>query len=267
MPSMKLRDLVLAIPHASTHIPAEIRTRIPHDDSVLLLEPDLYTEQIFHVPGTTMLLAEVSRIVADCNRAPDEIYTEGPARFMGVTMLNLADGIQTFTEDPSLEEMQQWIDTYHKPFHTALEKAMKSASFLVDCHSLSSTAQAAHVDAGNERADIVLGNREYTICSAETTQWFREWFEDKGYSVAINDPYPGRYITGAYCSRLRTPGIQIEINRKLYMNEQTLEPYADKIAQLNTQICTVLQDFCTYEAGRSAQRSMVDLSEVDVPEI
>lgn len=261
MPSMKLSDLVLAIPHASTHIPPDIRRRIPHGDDILLQEPDLYTDRIFNVPETRMILAEVSRVVADCNRAPDEMYTEGKHRFMGVIMLCLAQGYDTFDEDPTFEEMQEWIDRFHKPFHSRLAEEMKTARFLVDCHSLSSTAQAAHVDAGHERADIVLGNREYTICSAETTQWFRDWFETRGYSVAINDPYPGRYITGAYCSRLLTPGIQIEINRKLYMNEETLEPYDDKIAELNEQIQAVLRDFCTYEAEREKERSMVDLSE------
>ena len=264
MPSMKLDEIVMAIPHASTHIPDDIRSRMPHSDDVLLREPDLYTDQIFDLKGPKKILAECSRVIGDCNRAPDEMYTDGKLRFMGVIMLSLAQGYDTFNEDPTFEEMQEWINRFHKPFHTKLHEAMKTAQFLLDCHSLSSLAQAAHIDAGAERADIVLGNREYTICSAETTQWFRDAFEALGYSVAINDPYPGRYITGAYCSRLGTPGIQIEINRKLYMDENTLEPYEEAIATLNGQLQAITEDFCAYEDERANKRSMVDLSEHDL---
>lgn len=259
---MNISEIVLAIPHAGTEIPADIRTRMPHGDDTLLREPDLYTDRLFAIAGPQTVITPYSRIIGDCNRAPDELYTEGRLRAEGVIMLCQAEGQDVFEQDPSMEELTQWIERFHAPFHNELRECMRSAKFLVDCHSLSPTGEAAHVDAGTHRADIVLGNRQYSACSAQTMQFFRAYFEELGYSVAINDPYPGRYILGTYCSRIAVPGIQIEINKRLYMNCETLEPYDKEIRKINEQLHVLLHTFCAwYRAGDSAEKPMTDLSE------
>ena len=58
------------------------------------------------------------------------------------------------------------------------------------------------------------------------------FFQDRGFSVAVNDPYAGKYLIGYHCSRRGLPGIQIEVNEKLYMNEKTRRPYKRKIDEL-----------------------------------
>lgn len=235
---------------------------MPHSDDTLLREPDLYTNRIFDLFDTCIVQTPYSRIIGDCNRAPDELYTEGRLRAESVVMLSQADGHDVFEEDPTITELESWIDCFHRPFHEELQEHMSNVRFLLDCHSLASVGEAAHVDAGTERADIILGNRQYSSCSAETTHAFRAYFEELGYSVAINEPYPGRYILGTYCSRIATPGIQIEINRKLYLNEQTLEPYDDKIAELNTQLNVLVEKFCNwYDATDPTEKPMTDMSE------
>lgn len=259
---MKTEEVLLAIPHAGTEIPTDIRARMPHGDETLLREPDLYTDRIFAIPGTQMVLTPYSRIIGDCNRAPDELYTEGRLRAESVVMLSQADGQDVFETDPDIAELTSWIEKFHKPFHESLSAHMSEAKFLFDCHSLSSVGEAAHIDAGTARADIVLGNRQYSACSAETTHFFRAYFERHGYSVAINEPYPGRYILGTYCSRIATPGIQIEINRKLYLDEKTLEPYESEIKKLNGQISDLISEFCSwYETSDPRNKPMTDMSE------
>lgn len=81
---------------------------------------------------------------------------------------------------------------------------------------------------GNERADFVLGDRDSTSCAPDFTETTRAFLAARGYSVAVNDPYKGVEL-------VRTSGnpaagrhsLQVEVNRRLYMNEATREPNAD----------------------------------------
>lgn len=206
MQSVKLEDLVISVPHSSTYIPEDVRKRMPHDDLVVLRDVDHHTERLYAVAGVTTVMADCARVFVDTNRAPDEIYIEGKQRGDGVVMLQQANGIDLYEEDPTMEEMQEWIESYHRPFHSRLKHAMKNAAFLIDGHSLLPYIPEwrKSFETG-ERADISLGNREYCSCSAETMQFFREHYEALGYSVTLNDPYPGRYILGVYANRLSTP--------------------------------------------------------------
>jgi N-formylglutamate amidohydrolase len=52
-------------------------------------------------------------------------------------------------------------------------------------------------------------------------------FSELGYSVTRNKPYAGGFITEHYGRPLKgLHAVQIEINRGLYVDEQTLEPTA-----------------------------------------
>lgn len=262
--SMNQKDIVISIPHAGTFIPDDIRKRIPHSDHAICNESDLYTDQIYALPDIPTVIAKYSRIIADPNRAPDELYTEGVLRALGAVMLSLPEGTDTFKEDPTIEEMTEWMMKFHAPYHRELFHKATTAQFLIDCHSMWSRAAPGHYGTqGDERADIILGNLYFCTCSAETTNFFAAFFAEKGYSVSINDPYPGRYVLGTYCSRIGLPGIQIEINRKLYMNEQTLDPNDTAITHLNFEFAELVSSFCQWYQGPqdTEDKELVDLSE------
>jgi N-formylglutamate amidohydrolase len=79
-------------------------------------------------------------------------------------------------------------------------------------------------DPGRARADFVLGDRDQSTCAPEFTAFVAGQLAAMGYSVAINDPYKGVELVRKH----GRPGegrhsLQIEINRRLYMNEETLE--------------------------------------------
>lgn len=237
---------------------------MPHDDSIVLRDVDHHTEHLYAMEGPKTVIAKHARVFVDTNRAPDELYTEGKQRGDGVVMLQQADGIDLYREDPTIEEMESWILQYHNPFHDELRKAISNAKFLIDGHSLLPYIPEWRKSfETHERADISLGNREYCSCSAETMQFFREQYENLGYSVTLNDPYPGRYILGVYANRLNTPGIQIEINRKLYMNNETFEPFNDVVERMNKEFQQIVHDFVTWYEPKtlSDDRPMTDLSE------
>lgn len=257
---MRPYEIVVSIPHASTFIPDEIRSRMPHADEVLNSEPDLYTDQIYTIPSVRIVEAKVSRIVSDVNRAPDEIYTSGPKRANSVVILSLSNGQDVFEKDPTPELMEEWIRTYHDPFHEEIDRALVGARFLIDCHSMWSVSPPSRADVGKKRPDVVLGNRLYTTCDVQTMKFFRDAFRDFGYDVAINDPFIGRYVVGTHCSRKTIPGLQIEFNRALYMDEDSLEPHDHLIQKLNGEFQELVDAFCAWDETRDHTRHVCDLS-------
>ena len=82
-------------------------------------------------------------------------------------------------------------------------------------------------DPGRARDDFVLGDRDGTTCAAEFTATVAAALRDLGYQVAINDPYKGVEIVRRHGRPADgRHSLQIEINRRLYMDEETLAPNA-----------------------------------------
>ena len=67
------------------------------------------------------------------------------------------------------------------------------------------------------------GNNFGKSCSIELLNYFKNNLKDFGLNVEINKPYAGGFITRNYGNPSKgTETIQIEINRKLYMNEDKI---------------------------------------------
>ena len=74
------------------------------------------------------------------------------------------------------------------------------------------------------RADFVLGDRDGTTCDPAFTDFVALNLRGMGYDVRINDPYKGVELVRAYSDPTEHKhSLQIEVNRKLYMNEDSRE--------------------------------------------
>jgi N-formylglutamate amidohydrolase len=123
---------------------------------------------------------------------------------------------------------------YYWPFHRRLINLLNKVDIkaLFDCHSLNGTGPQEAPDPGKRRKDIILGNngdasgkmdpaRGSTTCPTETLYLISEAFEGAGFSVALNDPYPGGFITayhGGTLARTKKIAVQIEINQDLFLD-------------------------------------------------
>ena len=68
------------------------------------------------------------------------------------------------------------------------------------------------------------------------------YFYDYNYSLSINDPYSGGFITKFYGKPMeRVHVLQIEINRSLYMNEDTLEIKSNKLNILSKNLNSIIK--------------------------
>jgi N-formylglutamate amidohydrolase len=76
--------------------------------------------------------------------------------------------------------------------------------------------------AGSARADIVLGDRDGSTCSADFTALVRDTLVGFGYDVRINDPYKGVELVRVSGDPARgRHSLQLELNKRLYMDEAT----------------------------------------------
>ncbi len=222
--------------HSSYFVPKVIRKEMLLSDREIRNEADLYTDEIFGVSNAHVLKGKVSRLVADYNRAPDHIELEYQLARDGVVVSVNEDCKQVYKKPPTIEKIVDRIEKYHDPFHEKIESFRDKVKFLIDGHSLRSVGPEAKLDRGKTRADIVIGNRHFTTCPRSITLKVINFFKDLGYSVALNDPYEGKYILGHHCSRNGLYGLQIEVNRRLYMNEKSLVRKKRGIAKLNSQM-------------------------------
>jgi len=250
--------VLITIPHCSTFVPVELRRLMTLKDAQIRRMCDPFTDEIFDVPKAYVVKARISRLVTDLNRAPDDIESEVKLSAAGVVVSIDIDGNPIYKSPPSIDMIMDRVTNYHDTFHNRIDQLKSQMKFLIDGHSMRNIGPATRFDAGKERVDIVLGNRDYTTCSRSATRKIMKFFEDRGLNVKINDPYKGAYLVGYHCSRKGLPGIQIEVNEKLFMNEKTRRPYKRKIAELRGMMSLLVKEIAEeIEKAESGRRTGV----------
>lgn len=246
--------IIVSIPHGSMFVPKPLRRLMNLSDFQIKKNSDPYTLDIFDVPNAYVVKGNISRLVADLNRAPDDIEMEHQLSNRGVVVSVDIDGNPVYKTVPSLDMISERVEKYHDEFHRKIDELKPQMKFLIDGHSMRNVTPSTKPDSGAERPDIVLGNRHYISCSRVMTRKIMEFFENRGFKVKVNDPFTGRYIIGYHCSRNVFPGIQVEISEKLFMNTKTYRPYKKNIRALQV-ILTELVDMIHEELEKSSSKS------------
>ncbi len=247
--------VVFDSPHSGVAMPAGFQPAVP--DSLVLVSADTHVDALWAaVPrhGAPLLAAEFPRSFLDLNRAPEDIDPvlldapwPGPLsdadsvrRGMGLIWRYAWGDTPMYADRLSVQAVWQRIDTYWYPYHAALADLLDAAHgrhgavWHVDCHSMPSTGHRLSPDAdGAHRADIVLGDRDGTACDPGFTDFVATVFRRQGYETRINDPFKGAELVRRHADPAHNRhSLQIEINRRLYMDEVTRErgPGFDRLA-------------------------------------
>jgi N-formylglutamate amidohydrolase len=250
--------LLISTPHCSGHVPHWIlATMLETGESPeglrrrLLREGDPFTDEIFHVPEAAVTLnALASRFVADLNRARDEGGENG--------VVKLTD-FARWPFYPSGYSVTPWerdlrLALYYDPYHAALEKALSGGliRFFIDGHSMESHGPAIGPDQDAPRPALCVGNfgdsegesaGGPTSCPPAQARRIRDLLSEyladvlaeSGLpaGVRLNEPFDGGHILRKYSSPpFGVPGVMIEVNRALYLDERTLEPLPGRIQKL-----------------------------------
>lgn len=200
--------------------------------------------------GLPLLAACFPRIYLDVNRAADDI---DPATLAGVLPFEarpspkaaLGKGLVWLAVPPGGEPLyalplpadvvQLRIAGYWEPYHAALAATLAAVRqrfgrvYHLDCHSMQAVSNAMHEEGpGRARPDIVLSDRDGASCDPAFTTAAKAILDELGFSVQVNDPYKGAEIVRRHGDPANARhSLQIEINRKLYMDERRLERSAD----------------------------------------
>ena len=228
----KVPPIVLHIPHASTDIPPEVRpsflTTEAQLERELLLMTDHYTDELFLIPPAvaTSVLYPVSRLVCDPERFLDDSEEPVAPRGMGVNYTIRHDGETCLRAPPSLSEREELLDLYYRPHHRALEEAVTASlagrgrCLVIDCHSFPGTPLGYEPDK-DVRPDICIGTDPFHT-PARLRNAAVSAFETAGLSVFVDRPFAGALVPASrFQNERRVTAIMIEINRSLYMHEET----------------------------------------------
>jgi N-formylglutamate deformylase len=221
---------VLHIPHSSRYVPAEERQTIVLDDAALNKEflrmTDAYTDELFPVTPVEAgrVIFPVSRLVCDVERFAQDVNEPMAARGMGVSYTRTSMG-DVLKVQPDAVRRQALLDRLYWPHHAELERMVNDVTtqsgicLIVDCHSFASVALPYELDQTSDRADICVGTDQF-----HTPLPVRDAIvaaaEEEGYSVAIDAPFAGALVPlSAYRKDRRVSSVMIEVNRRLYMDE------------------------------------------------
>lgn len=245
-PSQQLRPFVFNSPHSGCAYPTAFLSSSRLDHRRIRLSEDCHVDRLFQhavARGAPLLRAHFPRAFLDVNREPYEL---DPKMFAGrlpsyanIRSIRVAGGLGTIARvvaeaeeiygaPIAVEEALGRIETIYKPYHATLRRllAQTHVSFggavLVDCHSMPSNVRGQDP---RSRTDFVLGDRYGTSASRALVDHAADVLVDLGYSVAINKPYAGGFITEHYGRPAKgLHAVQVEVNRGLYMDERTFEP-------------------------------------------
>ncbi len=226
---------VISVPHCSYSIPDHIRDTIALEQREILESTDIGTREIFsNIPVRVALWARWSRLVVDLNRSASDRSEKGVVPLRDYYKRKVyRDGLE-----PDDNEIQKRIEEYYRPYHMRLLEAINhpDVKILFDCHSLTNIGPPGAPDPLEWRKDIILGNNgdlkgnekpgmgEIT-CPPSLIQKIKDILKGHGFSVAINYPYSGGYITTHYGGILKKKNrfaIQIEVNQGLYVEKDSM---------------------------------------------
>lgn len=238
--------VVLDSPHSGTCYPEDFG----YDLMLSRLRPaeDTHVDLLFDQGpslGMALLAAEFPRTYIDVNRAVDDIdhlllaspwpqpvAASGKSRLgKGLIWRLLDDGTPIYRRHLSVSEVMGRINECWRPYHLALKTLLDQTSEVqggvlhINCHSMPSVAgQLATDEPGLAHPDIVLGDRDGTTADPVLTQSIADAFRALGYTCWVNRPYKGVELVRAYANPAQERhSIQLEINRRLYMDEMSLE--------------------------------------------
>ena len=246
-PAEQRVPFVFNSPHSGRCYPHTFQAQTPLTNLQLRSSEDVLVDHLFASVveiGAPLLSAEFPRAWLDVNREPYELdpklFREPLPSHANIRSMRVSGGLGTiprivaenmpiYSTPPSLTEGLERIEQIYRPYHGALRNLMAQSAIrfgyavLVDCHSMPSTITPGEKE---PRADIIIGDRYGSSCDSEISQELIQRFSDLGYNTTRNKPYAGGFITEHYGRPLKgLHAIQIEINRALYMNEQTLLPH------------------------------------------
>ena len=237
-PQIQTLPFVFASGHSGRCYPQRLIAESRLDALTLRRSEDAFVDELFAGVaglGAPLIAASFPRAYCDVNRAISELDagmfdarlemavdtpTPRVTAGLGVIPRIVRDGAEIYARKLSPREAELRLTQLYKPYHAALAELAEETrkrfgvAVVVDCHSMPSALSVP---------DIVLGDRYGASAPALLTGWAENAFVGGRFSTARNAPYAGGYTTMLYGrGSAGLFGLQIEINRGLYLDEDRI---------------------------------------------
>ncbi len=246
--------VLLSVPHAGRDYPdwlmAEACAGRP---SLEPLEDPLIDRLAWRAlaKGFGAVIAAAPRAAIDCNRAEDDLdpllvdgappRAAGARRGLGLVPSHTARHGMLWRRRLSLAEVEVRVAAAHRPYHRAITDGLGEterrfgAALLLDLHSMPPQPRGA--------AQIVLGDRYGTSAAPWLTAQAARIARERGFSVALNDPFAGGHIVARHGRPDHAiHAIQVEVDRSAYClaDTRTPGPGFERVAMLFEALATGL---------------------------
>ncbi len=267
--------VVFASPHSGREYSPDFLNSSDLDAKTLRSSEDAFVDVLFDaapLAGSPLLCAQLPRAFVDLNRSAEEldpalirgvprgIHNPRVASGLGVIPRVVSGGRAIYRGKLDRDVAMERIETVWRPYHVALQGLLDHAhetyghSILLDCHSMPSEAVASTSRDRRKTADVVLGDRFGASASDAVVEQIETVFQSAGFEVQRNTPFAGAYVTQHYGRPDRAQhAIQIELNRALYMNEDSITPH-NGFADIQCRLQKVTSELARISAVSSADR-------------
>ncbi|MDD0812926.1 N-formylglutamate amidohydrolase [Curvibacter sp. RS43] len=238
--------LVIDLPHCHGQWASEVVTLAP--SSLFASISDTYLEQFWFNAAkgrVPLLLPRFHRALIDANRALTDIDAQmldgrwrGPlrpsvhsSRGVGLIRRLALPGVPLYEQLLTVSEVRARIVDFYEPYHRALAALIDQAQgaygycLHISAQAMKPVGDATNHDPGMPRPDFVVSNLDGVACTPAMTGWVVEVLRSQGFEVWVNSQYTDAELIRRHAQPLLgRQGLQIEINRSLYLDEHTGQP-------------------------------------------
>lgn len=220
--------VILHVPHSSTYIPRQEKTKfLISDDELkneLLVMTDWYVDELFNHKGLMKHVNPYSRLVFDPERFRNDSEEEMSILGMGAIYTKTSGGKKLRDVTPEEREamLRQYYDPYHEAFTESVEECLHQFGqcLIIDAHSFSSKPLNHEMDKSEPRPNFCIGYDSYHTPAGVPRLAYEFFFWGEDESVSLNNPFFGTIVPMRYYrTDQRVKSIMIEVNRSLYMDE------------------------------------------------
>lgn len=236
---------ILSIPHSGEVVPEEFRQYLTPNQKDRDQDLDYQVHHLVDIEalrkmGVAVLVSNIHRVCIDLNRPEAQCLLGWKENTQGIKLV---------LNEPDEEDAHRLVYVYHSPYFELFKAMLNEAKnrkkrlSVIDLHSMPSVPTKYHLNKNpaqsKERADFCISDLKGKSCEKTYLNLITQNLKTAN-SVAINDPYLGGYITQFASGFPNINVAQIEINRKLYMNESEISVYADKCAVVKETLMKML---------------------------
>ncbi len=248
----------VTIPHSGEKVPEECSWLKALPEEILMCDVDRFVYRLNETDlgmlKNSSIKTEWHRYAADLNRIPEDVDAASVQEHLNAAGLHnrgfhwqITTKKQALMKSPMpLELHEKLIKLIYEPFHESIRNqyrmfnssSLKSV-FQLDAHSMPSLGTSEHRDPGQQRAEIVVSDCKGLSSCPQFVDLVIAAYAKAGFKVGYNWPYFGGRVSEQYGDPKRGQHVvQVEMNRALYMNEETkkLLPDSSAIQQIQEKL-------------------------------